>query len=105
MTDNLIEDIETVEPEGDVTTETKAEKPARPKIENGAAWLAAHVSEVTQTTGDAKAVRMVLRKLTADGVLQHEQGSRYDFTGGDDPRVVAVVDAFRAKIAKASEPK
>lgn len=113
MTDNLTADLDDVEvlPEGEPETEAtegkaKAPKaPAKPKIEFGAAQLAEHVSTETGTTVDSKAIRMVLRKLTADGKLEHEAGGRYDFTGPEDPRVVLVVDAFRAKIAKAAEPK
>lgn len=114
MTDQTVadlDDIETVEPEDETTeatTEGKAKKektPSKPKIEFGAAQLAAHVSQVTETTVDSKAVRMVLRRLTSEGKLEHEQGGRYEFTGPEDPRVVVVVDAFRVKIAKAAEPK
>lgn len=112
MTDQTVadlDDIETVEPEVEGEAPAKAAKapkaPARPKIEFGAAQLAAHVASVTESPVDAKAVRMVLRKLSSEGKLEHEQGGRYEFTGPEDPRVAIVVDAFQAKIAKANAPK
>lgn len=78
-----------------------AEKPAKaaaPKIEFGTKELAAHVNAEAGTAYDAYNLRILLRKLTKDGVLarvESEGRSRYSFTGPEDPQVVAIVAAVK----------
>jgi hypothetical protein len=83
-----------------------AEKPAKvaaPKIEFGTKELAAHVNAEAGTTYDAYNLRILLRKLTKDGVLERvesEGRSRYSFTGPEDPQVVAIVEAVKSGAAE-----
>lgn len=78
-----------------------AEKPAKvaaPKIEFGTKELAEHVNKEAGTSYDAYNLRILLRKLTKDGVLarvESEGRSRYSFTGPEDPQVVAIVAAVK----------
>lgn len=80
------------------------DKPKRSdKIEFGSPWLAAHVTEVTGQAYDSRAIRMLLRKLAKDGVLDREVGEtrdRYVFTGADDKIVKAVVEMVTSGAAK-----
>lgn len=79
----------------------KAKKKAAPKaapIEYGSAWLAEHVNEQAGTSYDAYSLRILLRKLTKEGVLEREEGNgraRYQFTGAKDPQVKAIVKAVK----------
>lgn len=83
-----------------------AEKPAKaaaPKIEFGTKELAAHVNAETGASYDAYNLRILLRKLTKDGVLERvesEGRSRYSFTGPKDPQVVAIVEAVKSGAAE-----
>lgn len=85
------------EPEAAEGKAKREKAPAKPKIEFGATWLAAHLSETLGKQIDGKAVRIVLRALTAKGVLEHPKGGRYEFTGAEDPRVALVVAEFQAR--------
>lgn len=81
----------------------KAKKAAAPKIEFGTKELAAHVNEETGSTYDAYNLRILLRKLTKDGVLERtetEGRSRYSFTGPEDPQVQAIVEAVKSGAAE-----
>jgi len=76
----------------------KAKKAPAEKIEFGSAWLASHVNEETGSSYDAYNLRILLRKLTKDGVLTREESAgraRYSFTGPEDPQVVAIVAAVK----------
>jgi len=83
-----------------------AEKPAKaaaPKIEFGTKELAAHVNKEAGTSYDAYNLRILLRKLTKDGVLERvesEGRSRYSFTGPTDPQVKAIVKAVKEGAAE-----
>lgn len=83
-----------------------AEKPAKaaaPKIEFGTKELAAHVNAETGSSYDAYNLRILLRKLTKDGVLERvesEGRSRYSFTGPKDPQVKAIVEAVKSGAAE-----
>jgi hypothetical protein len=77
--------------------------PAQPKIEFGSKELAAHVTETTGETYDARAVRMLLRKLAKDEKFQRvvgEDRSRYSFAGPNDPAVQMVIDMVKSGAAK-----
>jgi hypothetical protein len=77
--------------------------PAKPTIEYGSPWLAAYVTENTTETYDARAIRMLLRKLAKDGALDREVGitrERYNFSGPKDPTVVAVLEMIKSGAAK-----
>lgn len=96
------------------TTKAKAkaapvkEAPAKaaPKaeaIEYGSAWLVDHVNEQAGTSYTASALRILLRKLTRDGVLEREAEGRqrYNFPkGAKDPQVVAIVKAVKGGAAE-----
>lgn len=83
-----------------------AEKPAKaaaPKIEFGTKELAAHVNAETGSSYDAYNLRILLRKLTKDGILERvesEGRSRYSFTGPKDPQVKAIVEAVKSGAAE-----
>jgi hypothetical protein len=108
------EDLEELEePEEAPAPAKRTRKTAAPKATadkkpasdaKGSAWLAAHVTEVTGETHDSRSVRMLLRKLAADGKLEREVGvsrDRYEFTGPNDPTVKAVVQLVKSGEAKA----
>lgn len=84
----------------------KRQPPVRPVIEFGSPWLAAYITENTTETYDARGIRMLLRKLAADGKLKREVGvdrARYEFTGPDDvtvKQVLAMVQSGEAKALK-----
>ena len=57
------------------------------------------MNEVTGSDYDARAIRMVLRKLARDEVIEREIGtdrSRYTFNGPTDVRVKAVIKSVRS---------
>lgn len=62
-------------------------------------WLADYVNEVTGSDYDSRAIRMVLRKLAREEIIEREIGtdrSRYTFSGPGDPRVKAVLRSVRS---------
>lgn len=83
---------------------TKAAKAAPAKTTReatgmGAAWLAEHVNDTLGTDYTPAQIRVVLRRLAADGELEREVGTdraRYSFTGENDRTVKAVVKAIKA---------
>lgn len=79
------------------TTATKsapaAEKEA-PEV-RGTTWLAEHVNSETGSNFDGYAIRILLRKLTKDGVIERGEG-RYNFGGPRDKTVLAVVKAVKS---------
>lgn len=116
--DDIAEDDDGLEELEDEVEEepVKPAKRGRPKAtpakkapvaaDNGAdeaynsAWLAEHVNEMTGESHDARSIRMLLRKMAADGTLPREVGvdrSRYTFPRGErDPIVLAVVKRVKA---------
>lgn len=60
----------------------------------GTKWLADVVNEAAGTNYSSYQLRILLRKLTKEGVIDREEGN-YSFSGEDDPKVVAVVDAVK----------
>lgn len=72
-------------------------------------WLATHVNETIEpdTELTSRDIRMVLRRLAKDGVLEREVGTdrtRYDFPkGANDPIVKAVVKHIRSGALKAEK--
>lgn len=92
------------------TKETAAEpKPKRAQTSGfDANWLATHVNEsIDDANYTSREIRMVLRKLARDGVLEREVGTdrtRYDFPkGANDPIVKAVVKHIRTGALKAEK--
>lgn len=76
-----------------------AVKAPRESIEYGSAWLVEHVNTEAGTSYSASALRILLRKLTKDGVLQRdsEGRQRYNFPkGANDPQVKAIVKAVKS---------
>lgn len=62
----------------------------------GSTQLAAHITEATGQSYDARSVRVLLRRVAKDpnGPLKREIGAertRYSFSGPDDPTVKAIV--------------
>lgn len=77
----------------------KAEKPAAEKIEFGSGWLAEHVNSEAGTSHTPYTLRILLRKLTAEGTLKRDESqgrARYSFTGPEDPQVKAIVEAVKS---------
>jgi hypothetical protein len=101
-----LEEEEAPAPKAKKAKKAAAEKPAKvaaPKIEFGTKELAAHVNAEAGTSYDAYNLRILLRKLTKDGVLERvesEGRSRYSFTGPEDPQVVAIVEAVKSGAAE-----
>lgn len=92
------------EPDPKAKKPTKRTPPVRPKIAFGSPELAAHVTEVTGETFDARGIRMLLRKLAKDGKLNRvigEERARYEFSGPTDPTVKLVVAMVKSGEAKA----
>lgn len=93
----LDEDFE-AEDEVEAAPKKKA-APKRPEIEFGTKELAEHVNAETGKSYDAYALRILLRKLAKDGVIDRDDTTgraRYSFTGPKDPQVKAIVKAVKA---------
>lgn len=82
---------------------SKAAPAAAPKaesIEYGSAWLVEHVNDEAGTSYTASTLRILLRKLTKEGVLDRDSEGgrqRYNFPkGANDPQVRAIVKAVKA---------
>jgi len=76
-----------------------APAPKAEAIEYGSAWLVEHVNQEAGTSYSASALRILLRKLTKDGVLNRdsEGRQRYNFPkGANDPQVKAIVKAVKS---------
>lgn len=107
-----LDDLEEVEEEETTVTATKtkatkakAEKAAsKSSIEFGSPWLAQYITETTGDKYDSRGIRMLLRKLAADGKLDREVGvtrERYSFSGPDDATVKLVLSMVKSGEAKA----
>lgn len=75
-----------------------AKKPAAPKkdaIEFGTAQLLDHIEAETGKRYDGRALRVLLRKMTADGQLVREHGQRYEFTGPEDAKVQKIIERIK----------
>jgi hypothetical protein len=84
----------------------KVEKPAKAEIAFGTQQLADHVNEEAGTSHTPYTLRILLRKLTADGVLERAESegrARYSFTGPEDPQVQAIVEAVKSGADKKAE--
>ena len=74
-------------------------KAPRESIEYGSAWLVEHVNTAAGTSYSASALRILLRKLSKEGVLERdsEGRQRYNFPkGAKDPQVIAIVKAVKS---------
>lgn len=60
----------------------------------GVAWLAEQVEAKLGETVEQTKLRVILRKLVADGTIERGDG-RWSFTGLKDPAVVAVFKAIK----------
>jgi hypothetical protein len=112
MEDEDLEDLEEVGDDEDeapakpvkATKTTKATAKAASAPKFGSAELAAYITEQTSENYDGRSVRMLLRKLAADGKLERVVGEtrdRYSFTGPNDPTVKAVLAMVKSGEAKA----
>jgi hypothetical protein len=82
---------------------TKAAAPKAEAVEYGSAWLVEHVNAEAGTSYTASTLRILLRKLTRDGVLEREAEGRqrYNFPkGANDPQVKAIVKAVKGGAAE-----
>ncbi|AWY05221.1 hypothetical protein SEA_MARGARET_41 [Gordonia phage Margaret] len=62
----------------------------------GPAWLAEQVEAKLKQTVEPTKLRIILRKLVADGTIEDtREGTRWTFTGLKDPAVVAVFAAVK----------
>lgn len=85
-------------------TASKAAAPAKAakaeSIEYGSAWLVDHVNAEAGTSYTASTLRILLRKLTKEGVLDRDSEGgrqRYNFPkGANDPQVRAIVKAVKS---------
>jgi len=97
--------LELVEEEAEVkpaTRRTVKKAPgsgtARTANEYGANWLATYVNDTLGTEYTAANVRVILRKMANEGVLEREVGTdraRYQFSGEGDRLVKAVLKRVR----------
>jgi hypothetical protein len=109
------DDLELVDDDVDETPSKKsksknkakaAEKPAAKPVKTeresnllGAAWLAGHINEELGTSYTAANIRVILRRMAADGDMEREVGTdraRYSFTGEKDPVVRQVLKRVRS---------
>jgi hypothetical protein len=98
-----LEELEEADDEPAPKAKAKRKPPVQPVIEHGSPWLAAYVTEQTGETYDARSIRMLLRKLAADGKLSRvvgEDRARYEFSGPKDPTVAAVLAMVKSGEAK-----
>lgn len=76
-----------------------APAPKAEAIEYGSAWLVDHVNSEAGTSYTASTLRILLRKLTREGVLDRDSEGgrqRYNFPkGANDPQVRAIVKAVK----------
>lgn len=91
--------------EADEAPAPKAKKkaPVREAVAFGTNELAAHVNEATGKSYDAYALRILLRKLSKEGVITRDETSgraRYSFSGPKDPQVKAIVKAVKEGAAE-----
>ncbi len=104
--DDLVDELEET-PED--APKAKRKPPTRPAIEFNSAWLAEYLNTQSGSSYDARGLRVLLRKLAADGVITRvvgEDRSRYDFTGGpDSPTVKAILAAVKTAAAAKAAPK
>lgn len=80
-----------------------AKAPRGEAIEYGSSWLVEHVNEQAGTSYTASALRILLRKLTKDGVLDRDSDGRqrYNFPkGAKDPQVIQIVKAVKGGAAE-----
>ena len=77
-----------------------APAPKAEAIEYGSAWLVEHVNSEAGTSYTASNLRILLRKLTKEGVLDRDSEGgrqRYNFPkGANDPQVKAIVKAVKS---------
>jgi predicted transcriptional regulator len=77
-----------------------APAPKAEAIEYGSAWLVDHVNAEAGTSYTASTLRILLRKLTKEGVLDRDSEGgrqRYNFPkGAADPQVRAIVKAVKS---------
>ncbi|ADX42614.1 hypothetical protein [Gordonia phage GTE2] len=73
------------------------------EVTKGIAWLAEQVEAKLGQTVEQTKLRVILRKLVADGEIERGDG-RWSFTGLKDPAVVAVFKAIKEG-ATADKPK
>jgi hypothetical protein len=113
-------DVEETDEEVDepAPPKTKKKAAAKPKAKAapknvapafGTNELLEHIQKQTGKSMDGRSLRILLRKLAAEGVIQRtvgEERGRYSFTGVNDPQVKAVVAAIKrgATEKKAEKP-
>ena len=105
-----VEDFEGEEVEAEeAPAKAKKAAPKRPEIAFGTKELADHVNEATGSSYDAYQLRILLRKLAKEGVIERDETTgraRYSFTGPKDPQVKAIVKAVKEGAAeKAKEER
>lgn len=109
----LIEDAEDDDPKpakgkskGKSAKATPAKTEKAESTGMGVAWLAEHVNDTLGTELTPANLRVILRKMAADGDIEREVGTdraRYQFTGENDRTVKQVIK--RVKSGEADEAK
>lgn len=98
------DDDELEEMEEDEVTDAPAKKAgskAAQEVTFGIRDLVAHIKEETGQDTDPRSIRTLIRKMARDGSGRVDREitagnrTRYDWSGPNDPEVVAIVKAFR----------
>lgn len=71
----------------------KKDAPAKETL--GTVWLKEHVNDTLGTDHESTKLRIILRKLIKDQVIDSPKDGRYVFAGPRDPNVKAVIAALR----------
>lgn len=100
-----MDEVELEEGVEDEAPAPKAKKkaPSREAVAFGTNELAAHVNEATGKDYDAYSLRILLRKLAKEGVIERDDSTgraRYSFSGPKDPQVKAIVKAVKEGAAE-----
>lgn len=96
-----LEDLDEDEDDDEVDeapAKTRKKKAAADEVTFGARQLAAYLSKQTGKPYDARALRVLLRKMAKDGRIARtaeDARSRYSWTGTDDPEVKKILKAVK----------
>lgn len=100
--DDDLEDVEEVAPKAKAKGKKAAAAAPKEKATAdgfGVAWLSEHIAEVLDKQVTATSLRVLLRKMAAEGELEREVGTdraRYSFSGSKDPIVREVVKRIKS---------
>ena len=97
-----VEEVEVLDVEVDeeetVEEAPKAKKAKAPEVKFGTGELVALINKETGSSYDSYNLRVILRKMVKDGILERTEAegrSRYSFSGPNDPQVKAILKAIK----------